>query len=130
MASLRNAARTTPRTPGPAAARAVGGAGAGPTAAAHVSGIWGSSSIGAAAAGAVHSATSARQRTRTFTTTDNTGTGAKDRGRYGSIRTPGFRMAAGSTAAFAARRAAANGSGRWRSYQGRWSRPTAWWWVI
>jgi hypothetical protein len=24
----------------------------------------------------------------------------------------------------------ANGSGRWRSYQGRWSRPTAWWWVI
>ena len=48
----------------------------------------------------------------------------------GSIRTPGLRMPAGSTADFAARSAAANGSGRWRSYHGRWSRPTAWWWVI
>jgi len=43
----------------------------------------------------------------------------------GSTRTPGFRMPAGSTAAFAARSASANGSGRWRSYHGRWSRPTA-----
>src|SRR5215207_1595931 len=47
-----------------------------------------------------------------------------------STSTPGLRMPWGSTAAFAARSAAANGSGRWRSYQGRWSRPTAWWWVI
>ena len=36
-----------------------------------------------------------------------------------SISTPGFSMPAGSTAAFAPRSAAANGSGRWRSYQGR-----------
>ena len=43
----------------------------------------------------------------------------------GSIRTPGLSRPRGSTAAFAPRRAAANGSGRWRSYQGRWSRPTA-----
>ena len=50
--------------------------------------------------------------------------------RHGSIRTPGFRMPAGSTADFAARSAAAKGSGRWRSYQGLWSRPTAWWCVI
>ena len=49
---------------------------------------------------------------------------------YGSMRTPGLRTPAGSTAALAPRSAAANGSGRWRSYQGRWSRPTAWWWVI
>src|SRR5206468_1508707 len=48
----------------------------------------------------------------------------------GSIRTPGLSRPRGSTAAFAPRSAAANGSGRWRSYQGRWSRPTAWWWVI
>src|SRR5215216_5449920 len=48
---------------------------------------------------------------------------------HGSISTPGLRMPAGSTAALAARRAAANGSGRWRSYHGRWSRPTAWWCV-
>ena len=48
----------------------------------------------------------------------------------GPTRTPGFSTPAGSTARFAARRASANGSGRWRSYQGRWSRPTAWWWVI
>ena len=47
-----------------------------------------------------------------------------------SSSTPGFITPAGSTAAFAPRSAAANGSGRWRSYQGRWSRPTAWWWVI
>ena len=39
-------------------------------------------------------------------------------------------MPAGSTAVFAARSASANGSGRCRSYQGLWSRPTAWWWVI
>ena len=45
---------------------------------------------------------------------------------HGSTRTPGLRMPAGSTAAFAARSASANGAGRWRSYQGRWSRPTAW----
>ena len=45
-------------------------------------------------------------------------------------RTPGLRSPRGSTAALAARSAAANGSGRWRSYHGRWSRPTAWWWVI
>jgi hypothetical protein len=37
---------------------------------------------------------------------------------------------AGSTTFFAARSIAANGSGRWASYQGRWSRPTAWWWVM
>ena len=46
------------------------------------------------------------------------------------IRTPGLRMPAGSSAVFAAASAAANGSGRCRSYHGRWSRPTAWWWVI
>lgn len=44
--------------------------------------------------------------------------------------TPGLRIPAGSSADFAARRAAANGSGRCRSYQARWSRPTAWWWVM
>ena len=43
-----------------------------------------------------------------------------------STSTPGLSMPAGSTAALAARSAAANGSGRWRSYHGRWSRPTAW----
>ena len=48
------------------------------------------------------------------------------RDRQGSIKAPGFSSPAGSTAAFAARSAAANGSGRWRSYQARWSRPTAW----
>src|SRR3954453_2670937 len=37
----------------------------------------------------------------------------------GSRRTPGFRIAAGSSSALAARRAAAKGAGRWRSYQGR-----------
>ena len=42
---------------------------------------------------------------------------------YGSISTPGFRIPAGSTSRFAARSASANGSGRCRSYQGRWSRP-------
>src|SRR5699024_11109789 len=46
-----------------------------------------------------------------------------------SSRTPGFSTSAGSSAFFAAPRAAANGSGRCRSYQGRWSQPTAWWWV-
>jgi len=46
------------------------------------------------------------------------------------MSTPGLRMPSGSTAALAARSAAANGSGRCRSYQGLWSRPTAWWWVI
>ena len=50
--------------------------------------------------------------------------------RTGSTSTPGLRIPAGSSAALAARSASANGSGRWRSYQGRWSRPTAWWWVI
>src|SRR5205823_9820261 len=49
---------------------------------------------------------------------------------HGSISTPGLSSPAGSTAALAARSASANGSGRWRSYHGRWSRPTAWWWVI
>jgi hypothetical protein len=44
---------------------------------------------------------------------------------HGSISTPGLRIPVGSTAAFAARSASANASGRWRSYQGRWSRPTA-----
>ena len=47
-----------------------------------------------------------------------------------SKSTPGLRRPAGSSADLAARSAAANGSGRWRSYHGRWSRPTAWWWVI
>ena len=51
----------------------------------------------------------------------------KVRGRAGPR---GSSTPAGSTARFAARSASANGSGRWRSYQGRWSRPTAWWWVI
>src|ERR1700704_5281255 len=37
----------------------------------------------------------------------------------GSTSTPGFMMPCGSTAALAPRRAAAKGSGRWRSYQGR-----------
>ena len=36
----------------------------------------------------------------------------------GSISTPGFMIPRGSTAAFAPRSAAANGSGRWRSYHG------------
>src|SRR6476469_2617867 len=44
----------------------------------------------------------------------------------GSISTPGLSMPAGSSSALAARSAAAKGAGRWRSYQGRWSRPTAW----
>ena len=47
-------------------------------------------------------------------------------GGHGSMSTPGLRMAAGSTAALADRSACAKRSGRWRSYQGRWSRPTAW----
>ncbi len=51
-------------------------------------------------------------------------------GSNASTSTPGLRIPAGSTAALAACSASANGSGRWRSYQGRWSRPTAWWWVI
>ena len=38
---------------------------------------------------------------------------------YGSMSTPGLRMAFGSTAALAPRSAVANGSGRWRSYHGR-----------
>ena len=37
----------------------------------------------------------------------------------GSISTPGFIIPRGSTAAFPAPNASANGSGRWRSYQGR-----------
>jgi len=41
-------------------------------------------------------------------------------------RAPGLRMPAGSSAALAAARASANGCGRCRSYQRRWSRPTAW----
>ena len=45
-------------------------------------------------------------------------------------RTPGLSMPSGSSAAFAARSARANGSGRSLSYHGRWSRPTAWWWVM
>src|SRR5207302_9412924 len=48
----------------------------------------------------------------------------------GSISTPGLSAPAGSMAALAPRSASANRSGRWRSYHGRWSRPTAWWWVI
>ena len=44
---------------------------------------------------------------------------------HGSMSTPGFRMPRGSSAAFAAPRAAAKPAGRSRSYQGRWSRPTA-----
>ena len=39
--------------------------------------------------------------------------------RGGSTSTPGLRTPRGSTAAFAPRSAAANGSGRWRSYHGR-----------
>ena len=39
--------------------------------------------------------------------------------RSGSIRTPGLRIASGSTARFAATRASAKRSGRCRSYQGR-----------
>src|SRR5690606_17279391 len=50
--------------------------------------------------------------------------------RVGYTSTPGLRIPSGSRAALAARRARANGSGRCPSYQGRWSRPTAWWWVI
>jgi hypothetical protein len=41
-------------------------------------------------------------------------------------RTPGLSTPAGSSCCFAAPSAAANRSGRCRSYQGRWSRPTAW----
>src|SRR5439155_5238991 len=62
--------------------------------------------------------------------THASGTEYRDRHRSGSISAPGFMMPAGSTAALAARSARAKGSGRWRSYHGRWSRPTAWWWVI
>src|SRR4051812_22818706 len=47
-----------------------------------------------------------------------------------SQSTPGLSRPSGSSAAFAARHAAANGSGRCASYQRRWSRPTAWWCVI
>jgi len=43
-----------------------------------------------------------------------------------SNSTPGLRIPAGSRACLAARSASANGSGRCRSYPGRWSRPTAW----
>src|SRR5438105_11633914 len=39
---------------------------------------------------------------------------------HGSISTPGFMIAAGSSARLAARSASANRSGRSRSYQGRW----------
>ena len=51
-------------------------------------------------------------------------------GAHGSDQHARVEDARGSTAALAARSASANGSGRWRSYQGRWSRPTAWWCVI
>jgi hypothetical protein len=44
---------------------------------------------------------------------------------YGSISTPGLSKACGSIVALAALRAAANKGGRCRSYQRRWSRPTA-----
>ena len=44
---------------------------------------------------------------------------------YGSISTPGFMIPRGSRVFFAAFSAAANRSGRCRSYQGRCSRPTA-----
>ena len=51
--------------------------------------------------------------------------------RYGAgSSTPGFMMPAGSSAALAPLSAAAKMSERWRSYQGMWSRPTAWWWVM
>src|SRR5262249_21895263 len=50
--------------------------------------------------------------------------------REGSSKPPGLSTARGSSLSFAARSASAKDSGRWRSYQGRWSRPTAWWWVI
>ena len=46
------------------------------------------------------------------------------------ISTPGFNTPAGSSSRLAACSTAANGSGRCASYHGRWSRPTAWWWVI
>src|SRR5207244_11701512 len=49
---------------------------------------------------------------------------------HGSMSTPGLRMPRGSRAAFAAPSAAAKPAGRSRSYHGRWSRPTAWGWVI
>src|SRR5262249_13790721 len=44
---------------------------------------------------------------------------------HGSMSTPGLSTPAGSSTRLAARNASAKGSGRWRSYQGRWSRPTA-----
>ena len=47
-----------------------------------------------------------------------------------SNSTPGFRTQLGSSSDLAARSARAKPSGRSRSYQARWSRPTAWWWVI
>src|ERR1700747_1011430 len=43
--------------------------------------------------------------------------------RAGSIIVPGLSRRRGSRACFAALRAAAKSSGRWRSYHGRWSRP-------
>ena len=43
-----------------------------------------------------------------------------------SKSTPGFSTPAGSSSRLAARSARAKASGRSRSYQGRWSRPTAW----
>jgi len=46
-------------------------------------------------------------------------------GHSGSISTPGFRIPRGSSARLAAFKARAKPSGRWRSYHGRWSRPTA-----
>jgi ABC-2 type transport system permease protein len=47
-----------------------------------------------------------------------------------SSNTPGFMIQAGSSSAFARRSAPTNNCGTSRRYQRRWSRPTAWWWVI
>jgi hypothetical protein len=53
--------------------------------------------------------------------------GASVRGQCppGSIKTPGFINPCGSSARLAAISASAKGCGLWRSYHGRWSRPTA-----
>ena len=48
----------------------------------------------------------------------------------GSSRTPGFMIPAGSSASLAAPSPSRNRPGTSRRYQGAWSRPTEWWWVI
>jgi hypothetical protein len=70
-----------------------------------------------------------RPNWRSATRAEGLATGWRRRGLtapdYGSISTPGFMIPRGSRVFFVAFSAAANRSGRCRSYQGRCSRPTA-----